>query len=54
MTIRIPALPDVERDIRDEFVSATRGPPLANFKLSYTAASPNPATARLTMRARAG
>ena len=53
MTIRVPALPDVERDIRDEFVSATRGPPLAQFKLSYAAASLNPATARLTMRARA-
>lgn len=53
MTIRIPALQDVERDIRDEFVSATRGPPLTQFKLSYAAASPNPATARLTMRARA-
>jgi hypothetical protein len=51
MTIRIPALQDVERDIRDEFVSATRGPPLTQFKLSYAAASPNPATARLTMRA---
>ena len=44
MTIRIPALPDVERDIRDEFVSATRGPPMAHFKLSYTAASLDPAT----------
>jgi hypothetical protein len=53
MTIRVPALPDVEREIRDEFVSATRGPPMAHFKLSYTAASLDPATARLTMRARA-
>jgi hypothetical protein len=53
MTIRIPALPDVEREIRDEFVSATRGPPEAQFRLSYAAAPPDPAAARLTKRARA-
>lgn len=53
MTMRIPALPDVEREIRDEFVSATRGPPMARFRLSYTAASLNPTGARLTVRARA-
>ena len=37
MTARIPALPAVQADIRDEFVSATRGPALASFHLSYTA-----------------
>jgi len=53
MTIRIPALSDVEREIRDEFVSATRAPPDAHFRLSYQAASLDPTAARLTMRARA-
>ncbi|HET7882850.1 MAG TPA: alpha/beta hydrolase domain-containing protein, partial [Acetobacteraceae bacterium] len=53
MTIRIPALADVEQEIRDEFVSATRGPPLTSFRLSYTAASLDTTVAHLTMRARA-
>ena len=50
MTARIPALPAVQADIRDEFVSATRGPALASFHLSYTAVPD--AAAELTVRSR--
>jgi len=53
MTIRVPALAGVEQEIRDEFVSATRGPAMASFRLSYTAATLDTKAARLTMRARA-
>ena len=52
MTLRIPALPDVEQDIRDEFVSGTRGAPMTRFQLSYAAASLDQANAVLTRRAR--
>jgi hypothetical protein len=52
MTIRIPALPDVEQVIRDEFVSGTRGAPDTRFRLSYAAASLDTADAVLTSRAR--
>ena len=48
LTIRIPALAGVEAEIRDEFVSATRGPELQRFRLSYTAIPSAPA--RLTRR----
>ena len=54
MTLRIPALPDVQQDIRDEFVSGTRGGPMTRFKLSYAAASLDQTQATLTRRARAG
>ena len=50
LTIRIPALAGVEAEIRDEFVSATRGPVLERFRLSYTAIPTAPA--RLTRRFR--
>lgn len=52
MTLRIPALPDVEQDIRDEFVSGTRGAPMTRFKLSYAAASLDQTRATLTRRVR--
>ena len=52
MSIRIPALPDVEQDIRDEFVSATRGAPITRFRLSYEAASLDQTRAVLTRRSR--
>ena len=52
MTLRIPALPDVEQDIRDEFVSGTRGAPMTRFKLSYAAASLDQSRATLTRRVR--
>ena len=54
MTLRIPALPDVQQDIRDEFVSGTRGGPMTRFKLSYAAASLDQTQVTLTRRARAG
>jgi hypothetical protein len=50
MVARIPALAGVEQDIRDEFVSGTRGAPRAAFHLSYAAVTDAPA--RLTVRAR--
>ncbi len=53
MTIRIPALPDAEAEIRDEFVSATRGAPMTRFRLSYAAASLDQSGATLTRRLRA-
>ncbi len=54
MTLRVPALPDVQQEIRDEFVSGTRGAPMTRFKLSYAAASLDQTTATLTRRAREG
>ncbi len=50
LTIRIPALAGVEAEIRDEFVSATRGPVLERFRLTYAAIPTAPA--RLTRRHR--
>lgn len=52
MTIRVPALANLEQVIRDEFVSGTRGTPLPRFRLSYAAASVDQDTATLTRRAR--
>ncbi len=52
MTLRIPALPDVEQDIRDEFVPGTRGAPMTRFKLSYAAATLDQTRATLTRRVR--
>ena len=40
----------IRRTIREEFVSATRGPVVREFKLSYEAASLSKADARLTVR----
>jgi hypothetical protein len=54
MTLRIPALPDVEQDIRDEFVSGTRGAPMTRFRLSYAAASLDQSRATLTRRVKQG
>ncbi len=48
MTARIPALDDVEQEVREEFVSLARGPAMERFRLSYAAADPD--SARLTMR----
>jgi hypothetical protein len=50
MVARIPALPDVQQEIRDEFVPGTRGSSSATFRLSYSAVPD--AAARLTVRAR--
>ena len=50
LSIRIPALAGVEAEIRDEFVSAARGPVLQRFRLSYAAVTAAPA--RLTRRHR--
>lgn len=52
MTLRIPALADVQQDIRDEFVSGTRGAPMTRFRLSYAAAALDQTLATLTRRAR--
>jgi len=52
MTIRVPALPGVSRDIRDEFISGARGAPMTQFRLSYRAADLDQPGARLTQRAR--
>jgi hypothetical protein len=54
MTLRVPALPDVQQDIRDAFVSGTRGAPMTRFKLSYAAATLDQTLATLTRRAREG
>jgi hypothetical protein len=54
MTLRIPALPDVQQDIRDAFVSGTRSAPMTRFKLSYAAATVDQTLATLTRRAREG
>ncbi len=43
LSIRIPALSGVEAEIRDEFISATRGPVLERFRLSYAAVRTAPA-----------
>ena len=50
LSIRLPALVGVEGETRDEFISATRGPVLERFRLSYTAVTSAPA--RLTKRFR--
>src|SRR5665213_1831 len=52
MIAHIPALPDVVQEIRDEFVSQTRGPAMTKFKLSYTPAGLDQPAARLTVRHR--
>ena len=52
MTMRVPALADVEQEIRDEFVSGTRGAPMTRFRLSYGAASQDQTGAMLTRRAK--
>jgi hypothetical protein len=48
LSIRIPALLDAVAEVRDEFVSATRGPALDRFRLSYAAVDRDMAT--LTVR----
>ena len=50
MAIKSPVVPGVVRVIRDELVSATRGPVLQSFKLSYEAASLDKGQATLTTR----
>ena len=52
MVAHIPALADVVQEIRDEFVSQTRGPALTQFNLSYAAAGIDQPAARLTVRSR--
>jgi len=50
MAMKSPVIPNVVRVIRDELVSATRGPVLQSFRLSYEAASLDKGQARLTVR----
>lgn len=50
MAMKTPVVPGVVRVIRDELVSATRGPALQSFRLSYEAASTDKGQARLTVR----
>ena len=52
MTMRVPIIPDLQDQIRDEFVSGTRGQALTRFQLSYPAATLDQTTATLTRRAR--
>ena len=58
MTIRVPVAKNgdatIVRVIRDELVSATRGPVLREFKLSYDAASLAKGDATLTVRRKEG
>ena len=50
MAMKSPVVPNVVRVIRDELVSATRGPVLQSFRLSYEAASADKHQAKLTTR----
>jgi len=50
MAMKSPVVPNVVRVIRDELVSATRGPVLQSFRLSYEAASSDKHQATLTTR----
>ena len=50
MAMKSPVVPNVVRVIRDELVSATRGPVLQSFRLSYEAANLEKGQARLTTR----
>jgi hypothetical protein len=50
MAMKSPVVPNVVRVIRDELVSATRGPVLQSFRLSYEAASTDKHQAMLTTR----
>ena len=57
MSIRVPTALNADGSpivqvIRDELVSATRGPALKEFRLTYEAASLDPAQSRLTVRRR--
>ncbi len=40
MAMRVPKLAGVTAEIRDEFLSGTRGPAMEKFRLSYAAAAP--------------
>jgi hypothetical protein len=50
MAMKSPVVPNVVRVIRDELVSATRGPVLQSFRLSYEAANLDKGQATLTVR----
>jgi hypothetical protein len=50
MAMKSPVVPGVVRVIRDELVSATRGPVLRSFRLTYEAASLDKSQATLTVR----
>ena len=50
MAMKSPVVPNVVRVIRDELVSATRGPVLQSFRLSYQAANLDKGQAKLTTR----
>jgi hypothetical protein len=50
MAMKSPVVPGVVRVIRDELVSATRGPVLQSFRLNYEAASLDKSQAKLTTR----
>jgi alpha/beta hydrolase family protein len=50
LAMRSPAVPGVVRTIRDELVNGTRGPLRDTLRLSYEAATLDPAQAKLTVR----
>jgi len=50
IAMKTPVVPGVVRVIRDELVSGTRGPQRDTFRLTYEAATLDPARARLTVR----
>ena len=50
MAMKVPVVPNVSRMIRDELVNGTRAPQAGVFRLSYEAATTEPAKSRLTMR----
>ncbi len=50
MAMKIPVVPNVTRMIRDELVNGTRAPQGGSFRLSYEAATTEPAKSKLTMR----
>jgi hypothetical protein len=52
MAMTSPVVPGVTRVIRDELVSATRGPVLQSLRLSHEAATTDKSQARLTTRRR--
>lgn len=52
MSLGSPVVPNIERMVRDELVNGTRAPQSDTFRLSYEAASLDPARSKLTMRRR--
>lgn len=50
MAMKVPTVPNVTRMIRDEFANGTRAPQGGSFRLSYEAATTEPAKSKLTVR----